>query len=162
MLSAGADRNFLLAVSEKWSLFKGKVLNKDFLKKMPKIGPYLVLILSKSPYFQKSSSEKDILCHFSYLDNKISARMYIQTGHFRFCGLFGLKLEKMVVGLKSGITLSCASTPRTPIIMWRYRAVLIFRISSIYYYWNSVRPSVTIFLNTYLPVGAQIWTEALL
>ena len=92
-------------VSEKWSLFKGKVLNKDFLKKMPKIGPYLVLILSKSPYFQKSSSEKELLCHFSHLDNKISAQMYIQTGHCRFCGLFGLKLEKAVVGLKSGILL---------------------------------------------------------
>ena len=95
-------------MSEKWSLFKKNVLDKDFLKKMPKIGPYLVLILSKSPYFKKSSSEKEILCH---LDNKISAQMYIQTGHCRFCGLFGLKLEKMVVGLKSGITLSCASTP---------------------------------------------------
>ena len=44
---------------EKWSLFKEKVLNKDFLTKMAKNGPYLVLILSKSPYFPKSVSENN-------------------------------------------------------------------------------------------------------
>ena len=102
-------------MSEKWSLFKGKVLNKDFLKKMPKIGPYLVLILSKSPFFQKSLCEKEILCHFFYLDNKISAQMHIQTGHCQFWGLFGFKLETTVVGLESAITLSCAFTPRKPL-----------------------------------------------
>ena len=103
----------LYAVSEKWSLLKGKVLNKDFLTKMPKIGPYLVLVLSKSPFFQKSSCEKEILCHFFYLDNKISAQMYIQTGHCQFWGLFGFKLETTVVGLESAITLWCAFMPET-------------------------------------------------
>ena len=102
-------------MSEKWSLFKGKVLNKDFLKKMPKIGPYLVLILSKSPFFQKSLCEKEILCHFFYLDNKISAQMHIQTGHCQFWGLFGFKLETTVVGLESAITLSCAFMPSKPL-----------------------------------------------
>ena len=53
------------AVSEKWSLFKEKVLNKDFLEKMAKNGPYLVLILTKSPYFSKSENEKIIMCHLS-------------------------------------------------------------------------------------------------
>ena len=102
-------------MSEKWSLFKGKVLNKDILKKMPKIGPYLVLILSKSPFFQKSPCEKEILCHFFYLDNKISAQMHIQTGHCQFWGLFGFKLETTMVGLESAITLSCAFMPRKPL-----------------------------------------------
>ena len=45
---------------ERWSLFKEKVLNKDFLKKMAKNGPYLVLILSSSPYFSKSIK---LFCH---------------------------------------------------------------------------------------------------
>ena len=50
------------AVSEKWSLFKEKVLNKDFLKKMTKNGPYLVLILSKSPFFFRNRGVKRKFC----------------------------------------------------------------------------------------------------
>ena len=61
-------------MSEKWSLFKEKVLNnKDFSKKIAKNGPYLFLILSKSPYFSKSSSGENILCQLFCLDDRKSA-----------------------------------------------------------------------------------------
>ena len=92
---------------------------------MPKIGPYLVLILSKSPFFQKSPCEKEILCHFFYLDNKISAQLHIQTGHCQFWGLFGFKLETTVVGHNFVV---CLYAQKAIIIMWRYRVVLIIRI----------------------------------
>ena len=58
---------------EKWSLFKEKVLNKDFSKKIAKNGPYLFLILSKSPYFSKSSSGENILGQLFCLDDRKSA-----------------------------------------------------------------------------------------
>lgn len=39
------------------SLFYVLVLNKDFSVKLDKNGPYLVPILTKSPYFYKSLTE---------------------------------------------------------------------------------------------------------
>ena len=57
-------KQLALTVSEKWSLFKEKVLNKDFLAKMANYGPYLVLVLSESPYFSKSVNEK-LFCAIS-------------------------------------------------------------------------------------------------
>ena len=56
---------YIYAVPEKWSLFKEKVLNKDFSTKMGKNGPYLVLLLSKSPYFPKSVCEKNYYVSFA-------------------------------------------------------------------------------------------------
>ena len=53
------------AVPEKWSLFKEKVPNKDFLTKIAKNGPYLVLILSKSPYFLTPVCEKNDFVSFA-------------------------------------------------------------------------------------------------
>ena len=60
--------NMNYAVLEKWSLFKEKVLNKDFLKKMANNGPYLVLSFSKSPYFSKCLEVENIFCQSFCLD----------------------------------------------------------------------------------------------
>ena len=48
-----------------WSLFLSKVSNRDFFEKMANIGPYLVPILTKSPYISKSLTDKNL--HSKYL-----------------------------------------------------------------------------------------------
>ena len=62
-----------IAVMTIRSLFYVLVLNKDFSVKLDKNGPYLVPILTKSPYFFKSlTEEKNILKTF----------LLIQSNHF--------------------------------------------------------------------------------